>query len=194
VGACAIFVLAATDAVNEEIQDNEASVVSPGDTGATGADPGGFEGAGSCDAPVAVGTEVALGNGWRVKVVSADLGPDANDKVAAANEFNDPPEAGMRFVIIKLSASYDGRDDTATESPFMGTTYSLFGSASVERSESDSFATAPEPVLDSSAELAAGGVAVGNVVIQVGADETNLVMRMTPGFSFDSTEAWLALG
>ncbi len=48
--------------------------------------------------------------------------------------------------------------------------------------------------MDTFAELAAGGVAAGNVVVAVGADETGLALRITPSFSFDETEAWIALG
>lgn len=204
VGGCVALVFAA----RSEVSENEATVVedeavAPGVTTGTvpagegenpGPEPGASGAAGTRESPLPIGTEVDLGNGWRITIVAADVGPDATATVVAANEFNEPPSDGKRYIVIDIAAAFDGSDDAATETPFFGFDLSVFGSDNVERSSTDTFAVAPEPVLDLMSELAAGGVATGNIVMEVGADETGLVARLEPSMSFDETEAWIALG
>lgn len=158
-------------------------------TGGTGIANGG-----SHDSPLPMGSEVDLGNGWKVKVVSADTSAGASQAVDAANQFNDPAPDGMRYVIINLSATFAGRDGKTTESPFFGFDYSVFGSDNVERNGFETIATPPAPEFDMTNELATGGTATGNIVVTVGANETNLSLRLTPSFSFNDDEAWIKLG
>lgn len=193
-GGCVALVLGATERVADEARKIDARPVFPGKSDNAPPTVAGGGSGGTRDAPLPVGTEIDLGNGWRVTVVSADLGPGAGEAVAAASQFNNPPENGMRYIVVNISASFVGRPDASTESPFFGVDYSVFGSANVERSTFDSSAIAPEPALDSLAELAAGGVASGNLVLQVGADETALTLRLKPSMTFDASEAWVSLG
>jgi hypothetical protein len=51
--------------------------------------------------PVALGDTVSLG-GWEVTVIGVD--DDAGDVVLAENRFNEPPDAGNRYVLVELSA------------------------------------------------------------------------------------------
>lgn len=194
VGSCVAFFGSAVKSVSDEMKANDAKVVTPAPADGTSSGDADPSGAGTKDNPLPIGTEVDLGNGWKVKVVSADLSPEAQAAVLSANEFNPPPEEGMRYILVNLEATYAGTEDAATAAPFSGFSYSVFGSAAVERDNFSTPAVAPDPELDTFAELAAGGVAAGNVVVAVGADETGLALRITPSFSFDETEAWIALG
>ncbi len=197
VGGCVAMLVVVGDRVEEAATDNDATPILPNIDFDTDEPPATIEGggpAGTREAPLPMGTEIDLGNGWRVTVVSADIGPDVAAAVESANEFNEPAPEGSRYILVNLKATFAGRPDASTETPFFGFDYSVFGSANVERGAFDTMASAPEPELDNSSELAAGGEAEGNVVLTVGADETNLVMRLEPSMSFDSTEAWVALG
>lgn len=114
--------------------------------------------------------------------------------MAAANEFNEPPTSGNVYVLVNLTAAYDGNDENQPESPSFGFTASVFGSAGTEHSSYDNnFATAPDPAFDTTSDLLPGGEATGNLVFEVGTDETGLSLRVQPTMSFDKTEAWLSL-
>lgn len=193
VGGCVAVLVTAADEVADEARENEATPIFPGEDN-TSAPAGGGGSAGTREEPLPIGSEVDLGNGWRVKVLSADIGPSAGEAVAAANQFNEPPKDGMRYIVVNLSATFAGRTDVSTETPFFGFEYSAFGSANVERDGFGAMAVAPAPELDTLSELAAGGEASGNVVLTVGADETDLVLRLQPSLTFDATESWIALG
>lgn len=56
--------------------------------------------------PIPLGAVAALGDGWRLTVVSTT--PNANNAVAARNQFNDPPAAGRQFYIVRIRATYVG--------------------------------------------------------------------------------------
>jgi hypothetical protein len=192
VGGCAALVFAVGDTV-EEARANQATVVGstvPGDPSA----PAATGGAGSRQSPVEPGVAIDLGNGWTVKVDSADVSPGATAAVTGANPLNDQPPAGFRYITVAMTATFAGRSDAETESPTLGFSASVFGSAGVERNSYDAFVVPPDPQFDGIAELAGGGTASGNLAFQVGADETDLVLRVTSVLTFDDTETWIRLG
>ncbi len=191
-GGCAALVFAVGDTV-EEARANQATVVGstvPGDPSA----PAATGGAGSRQSPVEPGVAIDLGNGWTVKVDSADVSPGATAAVTGANPLNDQPPAGFRYITVAMTATFAGRSDAETESPTLGFSASVFGSAGVERNSYDAFVVPPDPQFDGLAELAGGGTASGNLAFQVGADETDLVLRVTSVLTFDDTETWIRLG
>ena len=196
-GGCVAALVFATGSAVREARSNKATVVGstvPGATSIPDDGNGGGGDGGSRTSPVAPGTDISLGNGWTVRVDSADLTANAANVISGANQFNSPAPEGFRYIVVTMTASYEGRSDTPTESPALGFSSSVFGSANVERNAFDSTAVPPEPAFDGYSELAAGGSASGNVVFQVGADETDLVLRFQPVLTFDSTEAWVKLG
>lgn len=148
---------------------------------------------GTRDRPRPLGSEVDLGNGWRVRVVSAEVGAAAAQQVAAADEFNEPAPSGRRYVVVSLAATFTGRADTAGESPFFGFDFSLVGSDRRAGELGSDEIQAPTPALDLQADLAQGATASGNVVLLAGADERDLVLRLAPS-GRDDAEAWVALG
>lgn len=189
-GMCALAVLVAgcggadetpdaADDIQGELERNNATVVGsevPGDTGTR-------------SEPLAIGTEVDLANGWRVAVNSAQ--PDGNSAVAAAYAVNEPAAPGMRYAVVNLTATH-AADAEAAEFPAVEA--SVFGSDGVERTTLGAFATPPEPRFDAINEVAPGSSVTGNIVYEVGAEETDLVLHVRPAFSYDSSEAWIELG
>lgn len=65
------------------------------------------EGPGTRDAPLAVGTTVTLST-WEISMGASTL--NANDIVAAENEFNDPPLEGRQFVMAPVNVVYKGEE------------------------------------------------------------------------------------
>jgi hypothetical protein len=64
---------------------------------------------GTRENPIALGTVQRVG-GWNLRVLS--FTENANDLVAAANQFNEPPPPGEQFVLTMIEATYDGEDES----------------------------------------------------------------------------------
>lgn len=163
--------------LEKELNENDATAVGGGDAG-TEAEP------------LPLGTEADLGNGWRIRVDSANLNATAD--VLAADEFNQEPSEGMRYAVVSVTMFFDGDGTKQRESPALGLDVSLWGSDRVERSESFVMASLDDEI-DSMSDIAAGSSLTGTAVFEVGANETDLALLATPTISFDRTEAWLAL-
>lgn len=56
--------------------------------------------------PIALGSRTELGDGWSMTVT--DSAVDITDQVLGANQFNDPPPDGDRFVGVGVELAYDG--------------------------------------------------------------------------------------
>jgi len=91
---------------------------------------------------------------------------EAGAEVAAANQFNDPPKAGLQFWIVPVTATYIG---DKSGSVMFGVRVTFVGSDN--RTYEDYCGVIPEPLSDVG-ELYTGGVAKGNACVSVpdGAD------------------------
>ena len=101
-------------------------------------------------------------------------GEDAWQMVFEANQFNDPPEQGMRYLIIRVQVGYIGLDEqgeTIRDDAFFITTPSgmLYEPVSV---------VSPEPELFF--ELFPGGVVEGLVVFLVPVAEEGMALLFDP--------------
>lgn len=65
---------------------------------------------GSQENPAPVGTELPLGDEWRVQVLSID--EDAWPEIASVWEYNDPPAPGYRYVMARVRVTYVGNDSS----------------------------------------------------------------------------------
>jgi hypothetical protein len=137
--------------------------------------------AGSRDNPLALG-ETFEGDEWTVTINDVEF--DADDAVAAENEFNDPAPDGFSYALIDASVTYTGED---SEMVMMGTEIAFVANSGETLQAWDSIAIAPNE-LDSSAELYQGGSAEGNVAIALPDGDDGLI-RVRTGF-LDQQEAF----
>jgi hypothetical protein len=106
-------------------------------------------------------------------------GEAAWSMVQAVNQFNDPPEAGMEYVAVRVRARYIKPED-ATGRIYSGD-FKTLGSTSVLH-DSPSVVD-PEPALD--ATLYPGGEAEGWIIVQAKVDESDLLLVFDPLFDYD---------
>lgn len=115
--------------------------------------------------------------------------------VKSANSFNDPPPAGSRYGLVRLTLTYHEGKKQTKASPLIAVSISAFGVSAVERKQFDCAAVVPDP-FDSNAELLDGGQASGNIcfVLPI-ADATGpLALRVTESFCFSNCdEVWFKL-
>lgn len=128
--------------------------------------------------PVPIGTPADIGDGWTLVVNSLNL--DATAEVTAENMFNDPPPDGSVYVLINITATYNGPDEKATPLIWI----SGVTSANVEIDPLSSFVVAPDEFQMN--EVFAGGSVTGNVVLTVpSAEVASLVLYTSAGFLND---------
>ena len=129
--------------------------------------------------PIPVGQSADVGDGWTIKVTNVVA--DAYAVIAAENQFNDPPAPGQVFFLVRLEATYNGKDATSN-------TFSMDFSAVDDGDVSYntySCGVIPED-LGGFDDIFQGGTISGNVCWAVDANKTaSLVMYIETGFSRD---------
>ncbi|HEX7277200.1 MAG TPA: hypothetical protein VF244_07470 [Acidimicrobiales bacterium] len=141
---------------------------------------------GTRSSPLPLGSEAAFENGWTVAVVGVT--PDGTSAVMSENQFNDPPDDGEQFYLVRVSATYVG-DGSST--PLGELTFSALDSRSTQVREGDC-GVVPD-AFDSFAEAFTGGSLTGNVCFAVpSATAGSLVMYVDAGF-VDEQRAFFAL-
>lgn len=94
-----------TEAAPKAPSDVEEETGSPGEDDAPG-DDASATGPGSVGDPVPLGEQASVSDSWSLTVESADL--DAEDAVAADNDFQEPPPDGHVFVLWEVTITNDG--------------------------------------------------------------------------------------
>jgi len=134
--------------------------------------------------PVPLGTDVDLGNGWHLKVISFDPAPEMGDQKA--------PD-GRTWVSVGLVATYTGGEEEA-DSPFFGMDIEIVGDSGVAARRSDAACFAPDPEFDNLADVYSGGSVEGNFCLAVPAgDVGTAVLVARPSMAMDSTRTYFAL-
>ena len=134
---------------------------------------------GTRDNPVPIGVPADMGDGWTVTVNSVDL--NANEELVGGSMFNDEPPAGSVYILINVTATYNGSDDKAT--PFMY--MSGVTSSNLEIDGLDNFVLAPDS-FDSISDVFAGGSETGDFALTVPiAELDSLVLYTNLGFIGD---------
>jgi len=119
---------------------------------------------------------------WRVVINSVTLG--ANDAVAAANSFNEPPADGNEYIVVNYSTTYLGDDAEGALPGFVIVEYVTADGTTVN--SYDSLVVAPDPVFDTTSTLYTDGTATGNVVFEVPtASAGDGVLAIQPGMVSD---------
>ncbi len=143
--------------------ESDASQSSPPASDTNSPDRASGEGdSGSRNNPLPIGSTVSNPE-WEVTLGEPH---EAWAEILAENQFNDPPEAGMEYWIVPITATYTG-DDTGT--PWIDITVEFVGSDN--RTYSDNCGVVPDQLMDVD-ELYPDGVATGNtcVAVPAGAD------------------------
>jgi len=128
----------------------------------------------SRDDPVPRGQSLLVPQGWQIEIVN--FIPDATQIVLDEDSFNQPPDAGSKYVIVRVRAANVSAGDPA---PFDAAfELRLVGSRNVVY---DTFTRGcgviPEEIgFDVPNEVFTGGAVEGNECFQVGADETAFVL------------------
>lgn len=115
-----------------------------------------------------------------VQVNSVNL--NGNGPVAAANQFNDPPAPGNRFVLVNLTVTNEGTEPLM---PWIAVEVGAVGSQN--QHHTDCSAVLPDD-LDDAPELFTDGTASGNVCIEVPEAEINdgsLLLTVSQRFGGD---------
>ena len=155
-------------------------------------------GPGSRQIPLPFGVPAEVRNSeedhWQITVLG--IIPDATDKVMAESDYNDPPDAGKQFYMVKLRVKYLGPDSNS----FSGRgRLKAVGDGGVAYTNSDNSCAGfseriPDPLPDP--ELFTNGTIEGNVCWQiVSSDAASLLMFLEgPGYWPDSNERiWFTL-
>ena len=107
----------------------------------------------------------------------------ADDKVAAANQFNEPPAEGKEYVLINYTATYIGNDPAGETPAFVLVDFVTADGVTIDGA--DSIAVAPDSI-DSLTVLYKGASVSGNVVRAVpSANAQDGVLAVTPGLLAD---------
>ncbi len=141
------------------------------------------------DAPLGVGETGVVGD-YEITVLSVI--PNADDVVAAENQFNDLPGAGEQFFIARVSVTYTGSE---TGNPAFDLDFQSVGDSSTSYTTyTNSCGVIPDDPLLTVAELFEGGAAEFNVCWAIDSgDADSLEMYVEPLFDFDSDRVWFSL-
>jgi hypothetical protein len=139
--------------------------------------------------PIPFGETGAVGD---LHVTVDAVEPLADELIAAANEFNEPPETGNQFFMAAVTVTNAGLE---VASPWMDLNFQAVGDASVGYTEFDNSCGVVPDGGTSIADVFPGGTVTFNVCWQIASDDAgSLVMYIDPLFSFDDSErAWFAL-
>ena len=139
----------------------------------------------SREEPAALG-ETAITEDWEFAILEVIRGEQAWERVQIANRYNDPPDEGMEYVLVKMRARYIGTED-AYKSIREG--HCKLTGAENELYEVPSVVD-PEPAFG--LDLYPGGESTGWMTLEAKEGEADLVLVVTPSYSRRQTR-YLAL-
>ncbi|MGK3648689.1 hypothetical protein [Pseudarthrobacter enclensis] len=177
-----VFFSVVTSSVDEALGGRDTTVAAPSAEAAGNAPAGEKPAAqaGTRENPSPIGS-VVESKDWRVVVNSVTFA--ASDAVAAANQFNDAPEAGSEYILVNYSATYLGDDANGQTPAFVSVDYVTSDGKTVDRF--DHSVVAPDAI-DSMNTLYKGGSVSGNIAIHVpSASADQGVLAVRPGMIAD---------
>ena len=120
---------------------------------------------GSRENPLPLGTAIELSEAGEVtyEITPGASTLNANDLIAAENEFNEAAPAGSQYALLPLALTYVG---TETGNPFIDIQVSFIGADNNTYESFDTFVVGPSPSTGIN-ELFPGAQATGNVVIAI---------------------------
>ena len=172
----------AAEEFTEELTDNQSRVVQ--------ADGSLTVGTGTMVQPLALGTEVDLGNGWRVRVNSAVIGPIADAAVVGADPANPLAYFSTDYALVNVTVSYSGAEVGAARVPMNGLAFEMYGKTSQMFLDDRAVPPSPLPLVS---ELPGAGFATGNILFTAPEADADLVLHVTLVDRLSPTNAWMAL-
>ena len=164
-----VFFTVVADAFDDAFNDSDMSASSPKSSAAR--DDDGQAEAGTRENPFPIGQPVR-NQEWEVTLGAPR---EAWTQIAAENQFNEPPQAGMEYWLVPVTATYTGDD---TGNPSFDINVKFVGSDN--RTYDERCGVIPTP-LDDVGELCKGGVAEGNICVAVPAGADGL-WTLSTGF------------
>lgn len=129
---------------------------------------------GTRENPYPIGSTITQGD-WAVTINSVNL--DANAALADENLFNQPAPEGSTFIMVNVTATYNGTKADG-DYPFISVEYVTAGGNTIN--SSDTLAVAPE-YFDLTKALYAGASTTGNIALAVPtADITSGTLAVMP--------------
>ena len=136
---------------------------------------------GTRENPLPLGTVITMGD-WEVTVTDVML--NANDAVAAENEFNEPPVDGRQFVMFGVDATYKG---TESGNPWLDFSWGIVGSGGNTFSgggTDDYCGVIPDDLMEEGEAFPDASV-TGNICYSVPSDQVEgSTIRVEDTFSF----------
>ena len=134
----------------------------------------------SLDDPLAVGETLTGSDGTEIRVLGTI--EDARQQIAEENMFNDPPEEGNRFYMIRIEVAYpSSNSDSINVSAF---DFKLIGDNRLIYAPFDQTCGLIPDELDG--EIFGGGRIEGNICFEIPEDEGGLILIHEPGFGSES--------
>ncbi len=177
-----VFLAFLGNAIDDAVSSSSAvsASVAPGGTSSDAGGAGSSAQGTTRENPYPLGTEISSKD-WKVVINSVTF--NANDAVAAANEFNDPPADGKEYVLINYTATYVGNEAGGESPAFVSVDYVTPDGVTIDGT--DSMAVAPD-AFDSLTTLYNGASVTGNVVRAVPVDRAqDGVLAVRPGLLAD---------
>ena len=122
--------------------------------------------------------EILITDGWEIAVLESIRGAEALVKVQEGNMFNDPPDAGMEYIVERIHVRYIGTEDKSVN--ISSSDFKSTGSANTVYD--NPYVVSPEPSLDIT--LYPGGEYEGWVVVQAAEGETGVSLVFDPLWDF----------
>lgn len=180
---------------------SDESTSSETETGETTDDAGADEAAAKeDDTSAAVGTRenpAPAGSTVKLGEYSVSLGAtatNANDAIAAENQFNEPPVAGRQFVMVPVTVTYNGSESGL---PWLDLSVNFVGSAGNTYGGSgstDDYCGVIPVALSDQGEIYGGATSAGNVCVSVpSAEVEGGTWVVEESLSFDDTKVFFAL-
>ncbi|MFZ5918120.1 MAG: DUF4352 domain-containing protein [Chloroflexota bacterium] len=139
----------------------------------------------SADDPAPSGTVIATET-WEITVLEVLRGDDAWDAIYEANEYNDPPDEGMEYVLLRVSMRNISEEDVPELAD-----YGLFELVGDNKEVYEQiYVTVPDPEL--SGWLYPNGQTEGWVALQAAEGETGLLLIISDSY-FSDVKRYLAL-
>ena len=127
-------------------------------------------------------------NNWEITVMGAT--PDAWARIQAENQFNDPPESGHQYYMVRVRAKYLGPDSNNLISD---ASFSAVGDRGVAYDTFDPGCGVIPDELDSFTELFTGGQIEGNECWQIASQDVDSLLMFVDFGIVNRVRVWFSL-